>query len=176
MLLSSPSVLSASPVLSAPSVLCTPLSISRPFNISSPHAMAMYLAGLIPIRRHKPQASGWRSIAILALWVGMALGGVVISGKALAGEVVVTRSSVPFDAFAVRDAMLKDHEWQALIKHQQQWQILQALPIGCIVVLTPYRSFVCGSHTYRPYVYQQREVYILIDVRTPREVGNGQRD
>ena len=92
---------------------------------------------------------------------------IVISGwisvSAFAGEVIVNRSSEPFDAFAVRDQVLKDFEWQESLRRQQQIQILQALPSGCVTVMKPYRHFTCGEHNYRPYDYQQRELYIEVD-------------
>lgn len=84
----------------------------------------------------------------------------LISTTVVAGEVIVNRSSEPVDAFAVRDQVLKDFEWQESIRRQQQIQILQALPLGCITVIRPYRYFSCGEHHYRPYNYQQRELYI----------------
>ncbi|MGE6436514.1 hypothetical protein [Shewanella baltica] len=87
----------------------------------------------------------------------------LISVSALAGEVIVNRSSEPVDAFAVRDQVLKDFEWQESLRRQQQIQILQALPLGCITVMKPYRYFTCGEHHYRPYHYQQRELYIEVD-------------
>lgn len=81
----------------------------------------------------------------------------------LAGEVVVTRSSEHFDAFAVRDQVLKDFEWQESLRRQEQIQILQALPIGCVPQMRPYRYYTCGEYSYRPYDYQQSEVYIKVD-------------
>jgi hypothetical protein len=87
----------------------------------------------------------------------------LISVSALAGEVIVNRSSESVDAFAVRDQVLKDFEWQESLRRQQQIQILQALPLGCITVMKPYRYFTCGEHHYRPYHYQQRELYIEVD-------------
>lgn len=87
----------------------------------------------------------------------------LISVSALAGEVIVNRSSESVDAFAVRDQVLKDFEWQESLRRQQQIQILQALPLGCIIVMKPYRYFTCGEHHYRPYHYQQRELYIEVD-------------
>lgn len=84
------------------------------------------------------------------------------------GQVVVRKSSEPFDAFAVRDRVLKDHEWQEMLRMQQQINILQALPVACVVIERPYRYFNCGNAYYRPYFYQGAdfaadEVYIQID-------------
>ncbi|WP_394205090.1 hypothetical protein [Shewanella waksmanii] len=78
-----------------------------------------------------------------------------------AGQVVVRKSSEPFDAFAVRDQVQQLHEWQEALRYQQQIQILQALPVGCI--LMPIHYFRCGQRYYRPYHYQQQDVYIQVD-------------
>lgn len=94
------------------------------------------------------------------------LGGILcalIGLPALAGQVVVTRSNEHFDAFAVRDQVLKDYEWQESLRRQEQIQILQALPLGCIVQMQPYRYFRCGQDNYRPYRYQQQDVFIKVD-------------
>lgn len=87
----------------------------------------------------------------------------IIVLPALAGQVVVTRSNEHFDAFAVRDQVLKDYEWQESLRRQEQIQILQALPLGCIVQMQPYRYFRCGQDNYRPYRYQQQDVFIKVD-------------
>ncbi|MGL4711001.1 MAG: hypothetical protein ACRCWP_00125 [Shewanella sp.] len=86
-----------------------------------------------------------------------------LSASAAAGEIIMSRSSEPVDVFAVRDKVLKDFEWQESLRRQQQIQILQTLPLGCITVMQPYRHFSCGEHNYRPYNYQQRELYIEVD-------------
>ncbi|GGI78608.1 hypothetical protein [Shewanella gelidii] len=83
---------------------------------------------------------------------------------ALAAEkIVVRKSSESFDAFAVRDQLLKDHQWQEQLRMQQQINILQSLPVGCIVRLTPYRHYQCGAALYRPYSYQNQQLYIQTD-------------
>lgn len=82
---------------------------------------------------------------------------------ASAGEVVVRKSSEPFDAFAVRDQVLADHQWLEGLRFQKQIQILQALPVGCLPVERPFRYFTCGSQFYRPYEYQDKQLYIEID-------------
>lgn len=88
---------------------------------------------------------------------------VLLSASATAGEIIISRSSDPVDVFAVRDQVLKDFGWQESLRRQQQIQILQALPSGCVTIIKPYRHFSCGEHNYRPYDYQQRELYIEID-------------
>ncbi|GAA0779934.1 MULTISPECIES: hypothetical protein [Pseudomonadati] len=93
----------------------------------------------------------------------IALSGLLFSGLSTAGQVVVRKSSESFDAFAVRDQVLKDYEWQEALRMQQQIQILQSLPLGCLPMAVPYRYFTCNGLAYRPYQYQNKELYIQID-------------
>ncbi|WP_254843515.1 hypothetical protein [Shewanella sp. UCD-KL21] len=86
-----------------------------------------------------------------------------ISFFATAGKVVVRKTSEPFDAFAIRDQVQQDHQWQQMLKMQQQINILQALPNGCLLFAAPYRYFNCAGNSYRPYSYQNQEVFIQID-------------
>lgn len=60
--------------------------------------------------------------------------GLLMSCIAEAGTVIVRKSSQPFDAFAVRDELQQQHEWQELLRQQQQLSILQSLPLTCIAV------------------------------------------
>lgn len=99
----------------------------------------------------------------LVLCIGLFFVAVVHSG-----QVIVRKSSEPFNAFAVRDQVLKDHQWQEMLRMQQQINILQALPTGCVAILNPYHHFSCGGSYYRPYAYPSAqssadEVYIQID-------------
>lgn len=87
----------------------------------------------------------------------------LLSTTVFAGQVVVRKSSEPFDAFAVRDEVKRKHQWREALRYQQQIQILQSLPIGCLVVTTPYRHFACQGLYYRPYDYHEQQVYIQID-------------
>ena len=89
------------------------------------------------------------------------------SFSAVSGQVVVRKSSEPFDAFAVRDQVLLEHDWQQALRFQRQIQILQALPVGCLAVAIPYRYFSCGSQFYRPYSYQNKQLYIEVDEPSP---------
>ncbi len=61
-------------------------------------------------------------------------------GNAEAGQVVVRDASEPFDAFAVRDELLRQHEWQELLRSQQQLEILRSyLPyvfLTCALIAT----------------------------------------
>ncbi|MCC4832566.1 hypothetical protein LMH66_07975 [Shewanella sp. 10N.7] len=87
-----------------------------------------------------------------------------------AGKVVVRKASEPFDAFAVRDQVQQDHQWQEMLRMQQQIQILQALPVGCLPIAVPYRYFSCSGNAYRPYSYQDQELYIQIDEPSSQQV------
>lgn len=94
------------------------------------------------------------------------LGGILliaVATNAAAGQVVVRKSSEPFDAFAVRDEVQRLHQWQEALRFQQQLQILQALPLGCVPLVRPYRHFSCQGLYYRPYSYQNKELFIQID-------------
>lgn len=88
---------------------------------------------------------------------------VLISFSLVAGQIVVRKSSDSFDAFAVRDKVAQEHEWQEALRMQQQIEILQSLPLGCIPLALPYRYFSCNGLAYRPYNYQNKELFIQID-------------
>ncbi|WP_434930421.1 hypothetical protein ACRWQM_14335 [Shewanella sp. HL-SH5] len=87
----------------------------------------------------------------------------MVSYSLSAGQVVVRKSSEQFDAFAVRDQIAKEFEWQEALRMQQQIEILQALPVGCIPFALPYRYFSCNGFAYRPYDYKNKELFIKID-------------
>jgi hypothetical protein len=70
--------------------------------------------------------------------INLLMGSLLLSAASYAGTVVVRQSSTPFDAFAVRDSVLQQHEWQELLRQQQQIMILQSLPIGCLAVTSPF--------------------------------------
>lgn len=85
------------------------------------------------------------------------------ANQVFAGQVVVRKSSEPFDAFAVRDQVAKDHQWREALRMQQQIQILQTLPLGCLPVVKPYRYYRCNGLSYRPYQHKNQELFIQID-------------
>ncbi|MCE9677834.1 hypothetical protein LZP69_01330 [Shewanella sp. AS1] len=90
-----------------------------------------------------------------------------ISHLAFAGEVVVRKSSEAFDAFAVKQQVLKEHHWRELLRMQQQIEILQALPSGCLFSQGEASYFLCAGGSYLPYLYSdpqggEREVYIRV--------------
>ena len=95
-----------------------------------------------------------------SILINLLMGSLLFSATSYAGTVVVRQSSTPFDAFAVRDLVLQQHQWQELLRQQQQITILQSLPIGCITVSSPFNYFNCGHQFYRPYEYQDTQLYI----------------
>ncbi|WP_445946012.1 hypothetical protein [Shewanella sp.] len=92
--------------------------------------------------------------ALLAFIVGIS--------DAAAGTVTVRKSSDPFDAFAVRDELAKDHKWQQALAQQQQLDILRSLPAGCLSLMTPYPYYSCAALFYRPHQHQGELLYIQI--------------
>ncbi len=87
-----------------------------------------------------------------------------ISLSATCGDRIVVRSSdQPFDAFAVRDQILREHEWQESLRLQQQIRISEALPLGCHFFTSPYHYYVCGQDYFRPYTMRDQELFIQID-------------
>ncbi|MBR9729386.1 hypothetical protein G3R48_15510 [Shewanella intestini] len=80
-----------------------------------------------------------------------------------AGKVVVRNSSEPFDAFAVRDQVLAEHDWKEALRLQRSLTIIQSLPSGCIVTPSPYRHYRCGHQFYRPYAHNNQQLFIQID-------------
>ncbi|UJF22861.1 hypothetical protein [Shewanella sp. OMA3-2] len=87
----------------------------------------------------------------------------LMSFSICAGQVVVRKSSDSFDAFAVRDQVIKEYEWQEALRMQQQIEILQSLPVGCVPLALPFRYFSCAGLAYRPYEYQNKQLFIQID-------------
>ncbi|OBT06975.1 MULTISPECIES: hypothetical protein [Shewanella] len=104
-----------------------------------------------------------KSLRLTLLISVIALAGITMTTLSHAGKVVVRKSSEPFDAFAVRDAVQQDHQWQEMLRMQQQIQILQALPLGCLAVAVPYHYYNCAGSMYRPYMHQNQELFIQID-------------
>lgn len=87
-----------------------------------------------------------------------------IAVSAFAGDRIIVRSSdEAFDAFKVRDQILKDHEWQESLRLQQQIKILEVLPLGCALFQHPFNYYACGSEFYRPYIQNNAKVFVQID-------------
>ncbi|MBT1444307.1 hypothetical protein KJI95_07180 [Shewanella sp. JM162201] len=85
-----------------------------------------------------------------------------VAHSAGAGQVVVRTTDEPFDAFAVRDELARQHEWQEALRAEQQLQVLERLPVGCLMQPTPYRHFSCNGLFYRPYPWRGKEVFIKV--------------
>lgn len=96
---------------------------------------------------------------LLAAMIGL---NCLLLAPAYAGTVVVRKSTEPFDAFALRDELARQHEWQQALRQQQQLNILRSLPLGCLVLETPHRYFTCGSKAYRQYDYRGEALFIQI--------------
>ncbi|MCL2913618.1 hypothetical protein L2725_07420 [Shewanella corallii] len=71
--------------------------------------------------------------------------------QAFAGDIKVHDKTEPFDPFAVRDAKKADHEWQEQQRLKQQLELIESLPLGCVLLVQPYRHYRCGDLYYRPY-------------------------
>ncbi|MCE9685530.1 hypothetical protein LZP73_04765 [Shewanella sp. AS16] len=76
---------------------------------------------------------------------------------AVAGQVLVHDANQALDVFAVRDAVIREQEWQEALRFQQQLQILQALPLGCVSFFHPYAYYDCAGRFYRPYRQRGQE-------------------
>jgi hypothetical protein len=85
-----------------------------------------------------------------------------INTYVLAGTVVVRKSTEPFDAFALRDELAKQHEWQQALAQQQQLNIIRSLPVGCLTLVAPYPYYACDARFYRPYLHSGEALYIQI--------------
>lgn len=103
-------------------------------------------------------------LGAVTLLLSASLVSLVVVDDVVAGEVVVRQSTDPkFDAFAVRDQVLKDHQWQEALRQQQQLNILQSLPLGCLAIMSPYRYYSCAGAFYRPLAQDNQTLYIQID-------------
>jgi hypothetical protein len=85
-----------------------------------------------------------------------------INTYVFAGTVVVRKSTEPFDAFALRDELAKQHEWQQALAQQAQLNIIRSLPVGCLTLVAPYPYYACDARFYRPYQHSGEALYIQI--------------
>jgi len=109
----------------------------------------------------------FKHLLILSPVLFTLMGSLLIS-LAMAGVVVVRTPNEPFDAFAVRDQLLRDHQWQQILRMQQQLHILRSLPFGCVLAHHPFDYYSCAGSFYRPYSYGNEDLYIQIDPITPQ--------
>jgi hypothetical protein len=86
----------------------------------------------------------------------------IMNAQVFAGTVVVRKSTEPFDAFALRDELAKQHEWQQALAQQAQLNIIRSLPVGCLTLITPYPYYSCDARFYRPYLHSGEALYIQI--------------
>ncbi len=90
------------------------------------------------------------------------LGLVLPLAMASAGQIIVQKSSDEdkVDVFALKNELLQQQIWQQRLRNQNQLRWLSTLPLGC--VLKPQGNYQCGFTWYRPYFYQQQQLYIEI--------------
>ena len=87
-----------------------------------------------------------------------------MSLPAVAGPVIVSKGDDGIDAFALRDKLAREHEWQEWLRFQQAIKWLEVLPVNCELVSQKEGGYRCGSDYYRPYQQQDgREIYIQGD-------------
>ncbi|MDO6687709.1 MULTISPECIES: hypothetical protein [unclassified Agarivorans] len=81
---------------------------------------------------------------------------------ASAGPIIVQKSSDPnkVDAFELKKELLEQHLWQEQLRTEAQLQWLRELPVGC--VFSANGDYQCGLNWYRPYRYQQQQLYIEV--------------
>ncbi|MGY5450703.1 hypothetical protein ACVFI8_07115 [Agarivorans sp. MS3-6] len=89
----------------------------------------------------------------LVLWVA-------IVSHVDAGPVIVQKSSDPnkIDIFELKKELLQQIQWQEQVRADAHLQWIRQLPVGCIVARNG--DYQCGLNWYRPYRYQQQQLYI----------------
>ena len=85
---------------------------------------------------------------------------VAMSLPAVAGPVIVSKGDDGIDAFALRDKLAREHEWQEWLRFQQAIKWLEVLPVNCELMSQPGGGYRCGGDYYRPYQKDGREIYI----------------
>lgn len=83
-----------------------------------------------------------------------------VVAPAMAGSVTVTKGSEKVDAFALRDQLAREHEWQEWLRHQEALKWLEVLPVNCELVSKADGSYRCGGEWYREYKQEGKELYI----------------
>lgn len=84
----------------------------------------------------------------------------LLSLPALAGPVIVSKGGEKIDAFALRDQLAREHEWQEWLRFQQAIKWLEVLPVNCELMSQQGGGYRCGGNYYRPYQQDGREIYI----------------
>ena len=88
---------------------------------------------------------------------------VAMSLPAVAGPVIVSKGDDGIDAFALRDKLAREHEWQEWLRFQQAIKWLEVLPVNCDLVGGAGQEYRCGDDYYRPYRQNGRDLYIQGD-------------
>jgi hypothetical protein len=98
----------------------------------------------------------WRRLIYLLFCFALPL------AVASAGQIIVQKSSDEnkVDIFALKQELLQQQIWQQRLRDQAQLRWLSTLPLGCI--FSPQGDYHCGLTWYRPYRYQQQQLYIEI--------------
>lgn len=87
-----------------------------------------------------------------------------IMGNAVAGKVVVRKSSDPeFDVWAMKQELIEQNAWNEALRQQQILNWVYSIPAGCFAHARPYRYYACNNQFWRPYNYQGEQLYIQID-------------
>ena len=70
--------------------------------------------------------------------------------QVFAGDITLHKKSQPYDPFVIRDSKQADHQWQQQQQLKKQIQLIQSLPLGCVLVVRPFDHYRCGGLFYRP--------------------------
>ncbi|MEW7864516.1 hypothetical protein [Aeromonas diversa] len=98
---------------------------------------------------------------------GLLLVALGMAAPAMAGSVTVTRGDQKVDAFALRDQLAREHEWQEWLRHQEALKWLEVLPVNCELVSKDDGSYRCGGEWYRQYNQDGKDIYIRGEPQAP---------
>ncbi|PJG58342.1 hypothetical protein [Aeromonas cavernicola] len=84
----------------------------------------------------------------------------LLATLAHAGPVIISKGDSSINAFALRDQLAREHEWQEWLRLQQALKWLEVLPVNCELTSQQDHSYRCGGQYYRPYRQAGKEIYI----------------
>ncbi|MGB6187406.1 hypothetical protein [Aeromonas molluscorum] len=87
-----------------------------------------------------------------------------------AGQIIITKGDQKIDAFALRDQLAREHEWQEWLRYQEALKWLEVLPVNCELSRQHGGAYRCGDDYYRAYRQNGRDLYIKGD---PQDGGSG---
>ncbi|MCM2678736.1 hypothetical protein [Echinimonas agarilytica] len=88
----------------------------------------------------------------------------IVTAPTVAGKVVVRKSSDPeFDPWALKKELIQHNAWQESMRQQHILNWVYSLPAGCYLYASPYRYYGCGGQYWRPYEYQNKQIFVEID-------------